>query len=159
MLLVFLMNTPVHAAVGGTVHLFGKVMTAATPNATSGDGSPYSTTGLKLFQPRDMWINTVANVMYVTETTGNRVRAIPLDGTSPVSTLVGDLLANTARTATTAVPLIGPFASTKFNSAQSFAHGRNTYPIVYVGDNKNFFACVVCCSKNNIQRGDVKEGL
>ena len=42
MLLVLVMNAQVHAAVGGTVHLFGKVMTA-TDTATDtpvGDGSP-----------------------------------------------------------------------------------------------------------------------
>ena len=128
-LLALVMNAPVHAAVGDTVHLFGKVTTAIIP---VGDGFPYSTTGLILFIPRDMWINTVANVMYVTENTGNRVRAIPLDATSPVSTLVGDPLTNAEITATISLPYIGAFALTRLNLANSFAHGRNTYPIFYV---------------------------
>ena len=44
MLLVLLMNAPVHAAVAGTVHLFGKGLTA-TDTTSVGGSSLYSTTG------------------------------------------------------------------------------------------------------------------
>ena len=90
-------STAVHAAVGDIIHLFGKENSSGSPPAPTvcGDGAPYSTTATCLNGPYDMWINTVRNVMYVIQNGGHRVREIPLDGTSPVFTFIGDPSANT----------------------------------------------------------------
>ena len=128
MLLVLAMNAPtVHSADGDTVHLFGKVMNTSD-TTMSGDGSPFSTTGLKLFSPIDMWINTVRNVMYVTEFNHHKVRAIPLDGTSPVFTLIG-YSAPPQNGSTT-----GSFLTSLLLNPRFFSQGKKTYPTLYVGD-------------------------
>ena len=116
-----------HSVDGDTVHLFGKVM-ITSDTTMSGDGSPFSTTGLKLFSPIDMWINTVRNVMYVTEFNHHKVRAIPLDGTSPVFTLIG-YSAPPQNGSTT-----GSFLTSLLLNPRFFSQGKKTYPTLYVGD-------------------------
>ena len=51
--IVALLSIPVHAAVGDTTHLFGKLNAGSV---SCGDGTAYSTTGLCLNQPYDMWL-------------------------------------------------------------------------------------------------------